>query len=26
VDLFFTCGEQALGLPRTTRIARLEGV
>lgn len=26
VDLIFTCGEQALGLPRTTRISRLEGV
>jgi alpha-D-ribose 1-methylphosphonate 5-triphosphate synthase subunit PhnH len=26
VDLFFTCGERALGLPRTTRIARLEEV
>ncbi|MEO5669933.1 MAG: phosphonate C-P lyase system protein PhnH [Ramlibacter sp.] len=26
VDLIFTCGAQAIGLPRTTRIARLEGV
>jgi alpha-D-ribose 1-methylphosphonate 5-triphosphate synthase subunit PhnH len=26
VDIFFTCGDQALGLPRTTRIARLEEV
>jgi len=26
VDIVFTCGEQALGLPRTTRVRRLEGV
>jgi alpha-D-ribose 1-methylphosphonate 5-triphosphate synthase subunit PhnH len=26
VDLIFTCGEQAMGLPRTTRVRRLEGV
>lgn len=26
VDVFFTCGAQALGLPRTTRVGRLEGV
>lgn len=26
VDAFFTCGAQALGLPRTTRVSRLEGV
>ncbi|TXT41500.1 MAG: PhnH protein [Comamonadaceae bacterium] len=26
VDLVFTCGEEALGLPRTTRVRRLEGV
>lgn len=26
VDVFFTCGAQALGLPRTTRVSRLEGV
>lgn len=26
VDIIFTCGEQALGLPRTTRVRRLEGV
>ena len=26
VDLIFTCGAQALGLPRTTRVSRLEGV
>lgn len=25
-DIFFTCGEAAIGLPRTTRVARLEGV
>lgn len=26
VDIFFTCGEQVLGLPRTTRIGRLQEV
>jgi alpha-D-ribose 1-methylphosphonate 5-triphosphate synthase subunit PhnH len=26
VDIIFTCGSQALGLPRTTRVRRLEGV
>ena len=26
VDVIFTCGEYALGLPRTTRVRRLEGV
>ncbi len=26
VDVFFTCGAQVLGLPRTTRVSRLEGV
>ena len=26
VDVIFTCGNQAIGLPRTTRVARLEGV
>lgn len=26
VDIIFTCGEYALGLPRTTRVRRLEGV
>ncbi|MDO9196365.1 phosphonate C-P lyase system protein PhnH [Rhodoferax sp.] len=26
VDIIFTCGEDALGLPRTTRVRRLEGV
>lgn len=26
VDIIFTCGEQALGLPRTTRVRRLEGI
>lgn len=26
VDMVFTCGEHALGLPRTTRVRRLEGV
>lgn len=26
VDIVFTCGEDALGLPRTTRIRRLQGV
>ena len=26
VDIVFTCGEDALGLPRTTRVRRLEGV
>jgi alpha-D-ribose 1-methylphosphonate 5-triphosphate synthase subunit PhnH len=26
VDIVFTCGETALGLPRTTRVRRLEGV
>ncbi|MDP3617910.1 MAG: phosphonate C-P lyase system protein PhnH [Rhodoferax sp.] len=26
VDIVFTCGELALGLPRTTRVRRLEGV
>lgn len=26
VDIVFTCGENALGLPRTTRVRRLEGV
>lgn len=26
VDVLFTCGAQILGLPRTTRISRLEGV
>jgi alpha-D-ribose 1-methylphosphonate 5-triphosphate synthase subunit PhnH len=26
LDIFFTCGEEVLGLPRTTRIGRLEGV
>lgn len=26
VDIVFTCGDTALGLPRTTRVRRLEGV
>ena len=26
VDVFFSCGAQAVGLPRTTRVSRLEGV
>ncbi|HSV81006.1 MAG TPA: phosphonate C-P lyase system protein PhnH [Ramlibacter sp.] len=26
VDIFFTCGDQVLGLPRTTRIGRLQGI
>ena len=26
LDIVFTCGEQALGLPRTTRVRRLEGI
>lgn len=26
VDLIFTCGDEALGLPRTTRVRRLEGI
>ena len=26
VDIIFTCGEHALGLPRTTRVRRLEGI
>lgn len=26
VDIIFTCGDSALGLPRTTRVRRLEGV
>lgn len=26
VDVIFTCGSEAIGLPRTTRVARLEGV
>ena len=26
VDLLFTCGDRVLGLPRTTRVRRLEGV
>lgn len=26
VDILFTCGDDALGLPRTTRVARLEGI
>ena len=26
VDLFFICGDQAIGLPQTTRVRRLEGV
>lgn len=26
VDVIFTCGAQAIGLPRTTRVSRLEGV
>lgn len=26
VDIIFTCGDRALGLPRTTRVRRLEGV
>jgi alpha-D-ribose 1-methylphosphonate 5-triphosphate synthase subunit PhnH len=26
VDVIFTCGAQALGLPRTTRVGRLEGI
>ncbi len=26
VDMIFTCGHQAMGLPRTTRISRLEGI
>lgn len=26
LDIIFTCGERALGLPRTTRVRRLEGV
>ncbi len=26
VDIVFTCGDQALGLPRTTRVRRLQGV
>lgn len=26
VDVIFTCGGEAIGLPRTTRVARLEGI
>ena len=26
VDVIFTCGRRAIGLPRTTRVARLEGI
>jgi alpha-D-ribose 1-methylphosphonate 5-triphosphate synthase subunit PhnH len=26
VDVVFTCGAQAIGLPRTTRVGRLEGI
>lgn len=26
LDIVFTCGEHALGLPRTTRVRRLEGI
>jgi alpha-D-ribose 1-methylphosphonate 5-triphosphate synthase subunit PhnH len=26
VDVFFTCADRAIGLPRTTRVARLEGI
>ncbi len=26
VDIIFTCGDRAIGLPRTTRISRIEGV
>jgi alpha-D-ribose 1-methylphosphonate 5-triphosphate synthase subunit PhnH len=26
VDIIFTCGDSALGLPRTTRVRRLEGI
>jgi alpha-D-ribose 1-methylphosphonate 5-triphosphate synthase subunit PhnH len=26
LDIVFTCGDEALGLPRTTRVRRLEGV
>lgn len=26
VDIILTCGDRAIGLPRTTRVARLEGV
>lgn len=26
VDVLFTCGSEAIGLPRTTRVGRLEGV
>jgi alpha-D-ribose 1-methylphosphonate 5-triphosphate synthase subunit PhnH len=26
VDVIFTCGAQAIGLPRTTRVSRLEGI
>lgn len=26
VDVVFTCGRRAIGLPRTTRVARLEGI
>lgn len=26
VDVIFTCGSQAIGLPRTTRVSRLEGI
>ena len=26
VDVLFTCGTEAIGLPRTTRVSRLEGV
>ena len=26
VDLVFTCGSRAIGLPRTTRVGRLEGI
>lgn len=26
VDLIFTCGSRAIGLPRTTRVGRLEGI
>lgn len=26
VDILFTCGDAALGLPRTTRVRRLEGI
>ncbi|MFB2351748.1 phosphonate C-P lyase system protein PhnH, partial [Priestia megaterium] len=26
VDVIFTCGAQAIGLPRTTRVSRLQGI